>query len=530
MQKSCASSVVLTVLLLVLLTSGVPPVAMAQARDGGTLRIAASSIQQLDPYKTAANDEISACSLVYDPLFILSKDNFKPIPHLAASWENPDEKTWVFHLRKGVLFHDGNAVFPKGTRRELTADDVVYSIERFRKVSTAFVLGDIASVKAQDKYTVVIKTTRPEPFLVNDPNRLARVVVMAREAVEKLGEDGVAKTPIGTGPFKLKSFTPDQGLVFEKNPNYWLPVHLDRVEFVVIPDPTVQTMALSAGEIDVVPYLFNVDAVATLSKDANLILLSRGGSYRGLGINVKTSPFDERAVRDAIAKMLDIDSAVKAVVGKFGERAYGQCPPWVPFGYDPSLKNLWPHDPKAGLAELAKAGFKDTNGDGILDRNGQPLKVQIKTIPGSQVRVLTILATQLKELGIDASVLQQDAAVWVDDLVKGNNTGLFFDFSYAGTTGLHSLFHSSMIGKSNTHFYSNPQVDSLLDQALGTTDDKKLASLWKQAQRKIMEDRAAIPLYFEWGYSVCNKKVNDWVPPWGGLHLVSVENNVWLSR
>ncbi|MCR4403593.1 MAG: ABC transporter substrate-binding protein [Firmicutes bacterium] len=513
---------------LVLLVLSVPAV-VAQPKSGGTLRIAASSIQQLDPYKTAANDEINAFSLAYDPLFILSKDDFKPIPHLAESWENPDDKTWVFHLRKGVLFHDGNAVFPKGTKREVTAEDVVYSIERFRKVSTAFVIGDIASVKALDRYTVEIKTSRPEPFLVNDPNRLARVVVMAREAVEKLGEDGVAKTPIGTGPFKLRSFTPDQGLVFEKNPNYWLPVYLDRVEFVVIPDPTVQTMALSAGEVDVVPYLFNVDAVTTLSKDANLRLYSRGGSYRGLGFNVKTAPFDEWEVRDAIAKMLDVDSAVKAVVGKFGERAYGQCPPWVTFGYDPSLKSLWPYDPKAGLAQLAKAGFKDTNGDGILDRGGRPLKVEIKTIAGSQVRVLTILATQLKQLGIDASILQQDTAVWVDDLLQGN-TGVFFDFSYAGTTGLHSLFHSSMIGKSNTHFYSNSVVDSLLDQALGTTDGKKLASLWKQAQRKIMEDRAAIPLYFEWGYSVCNKNVNDWVPPWGGLHLVSTENNVWLSK
>lgn len=528
MLRRCGSPLAVAVLLFLALTVSVPA-AMAQPKSGGVLRIVATSVQQLDPYKTAANDEIHAISLVYDPLFILSKDNFKPAPHLAESWENPDDRTWIFHLRKGVLFHDGNSVFPKGTRRELTADDVVYSIERFRKVSTAFTLGEISSVKALDRFTVEIKTPHPEPFLVNDPNRLARVVVMAREVVEKLGEDGVAKNPIGTGPFKLKNFVPDQGLVFEKNPNYWLPVYLDRVEFVVIPDPTVQTIALSSGEVDVIPYLFNVDAMATLAKDSNLKLYSRGGSYRGLGFNVKTPPFDELAVRDAIAKMLDIDSAFKSVIGQFGERAYGQCPPWVPFGYDPSLKSLWPYNPKAGLEQLARAGFKDTNGDGILDRNGQPLKVQIKAIPGSQVRVLTILATQLKELGIDASVLQQDVAVWVDDLIKGN-TGVFFDFSFAGTTGLHSLFHGSMIGKTNTHFYANSAVDALLDQATRTVDQKKLGDLWRQAQRKIMEDRAAIPLYFEWGYSVVNKKVNDWVPPWGGLHLVSLENNVWLSK
>ncbi|NLM64491.1 MAG: ABC transporter substrate-binding protein, partial [Firmicutes bacterium] len=250
---------------------------------------------------------------------------------------------------------------------------------------------------------------------------------------------------------------------------------------------------------------------------------------RGIGFNVTTPPFDEFAVRDAISKAVDIDAAFNAVVAPHGERAYGQCPPWVPHGYDPSLKEIWKYDPKEAVEILNAAGFRDTNGDGILDRNGQPLKVEIKTIPGSQIRVLTILATQLRQIGIDASVLQQDVAVWADDVINGN-TGVFFDFSFAGATGLHSLFHSSVIGMTNGHYYSNPEVDSLLDQALSTTDPEAIASNWKQAQRKIMEDRAALPLYFEWAYAIVSDKVHDFVPAWGGLHLVSLENNVWLSR
>jgi len=529
-QQDMSKRTVLAIVAALLLVSASTVVLGAGPTKGGTLKIAASSIQQLDPYKTAANDETNLCGLVFDPLVVIGKDSFEPKPHLAQSWEMPDENTWVFHIRKGVYFQEGNEVFKKGAKREVTADDVVYSINRFINVSTAFTLGPIKSVKALDRYTVEIKTPEPSPFLVSDPNRLPSVGIVPREAIEKLGEDGFARKPIGSGPFQLKSFSPDKGAVLERNPRYWLPVYLDKVEFVVIPDPTVQVMAVTSGQVDIITYLVNMDAMPTISKNRKLAAVrGRGGSYRGLGFNVTVSPFDEFAVRDAISKAMNIDAAFNAVVAPHGQRAYGQCPPWVAHGYDPSLKSLWKYDPKEAVAILNKAGFRDTNGDGILDRNGQPLKVEIKTVPGSQVRVLTILATQLRQIGIDASVVQQDTAVWVSDIM-GGKSGVFFDFSFAGTTGLHSLFHSEAIGKTNGHFYADSTVDSLLDQALRTTDMKKLSSLWKQAQRKIMEDRASIPLYFEWGYSVVNKKVNDYVSPWGGLHLVTLENNVWISK
>ncbi|HEY8531068.1 MAG TPA: ABC transporter substrate-binding protein, partial [Limnochorda sp.] len=105
---------------------------------GSSLRIAAFTIQQLDPYKLTSDDEVNVYNLIFDALIVPSPHDGRPIPHLAESWETPDETTWIFHLRKGVYFQDGNPVFPEGQAREVTADDVVYSIERFQKVSTAF--------------------------------------------------------------------------------------------------------------------------------------------------------------------------------------------------------------------------------------------------------------------------------------------------------------------------------------------------------------------------------------------------------
>ena len=500
----------------------------AAPQPGGTLRIAAMSIQQLDPYKSASNDEIHAFSPIFDTLFIIGREGFEPVPHLAERWENVDDRTWRFYLRRGVRFQDGNAVFPEGQGREVTAEDVVYSIQRFMEVSTAFYLGEIEQVRALDRYTVEIRTAHPDPFLIQDPNRLARVAIVPREAVELLGEDGFAKNPIGSGPFELVRFVPDQTVILQRNEDYWLPVYLDRVEFVFIPDPTVQVIALSAGEVDVIPYLLNVDAAEVIARNPELELVGRGGSYRGIGFNVTKPPFDDWRVRDALSKAMNIDVAVQSVVGSLGERAYGQVPPWVPFGYDPTLAELWEYDPEGALAQLAAAGYTERTPDGFLAKDGKPLSFEIHVIPGTHMRVFTILVTQLRELGIDAKLLQQELGTWVDDLLSGR-AGIFFDFSFAGTTGLHSLFHSNSIGRSNAHYYANPEVDALLDQASRTVDMDEVSRLWKAAQRLIVQDRVFIPLYFEQGFSAINRRVRDWVPPWGGLHLVSLENNVYLE-
>jgi peptide/nickel transport system substrate-binding protein len=506
---------------------GVGTTAVAQ-QQGGTLRIAYTSIQQLDPFKSAANNETDAASLVFDALFVISDDDFQPVPHLAESWRAIDDTTWEFTLRQGVMFQDGNEVFPAGEAREVTADDVVYSVERFLEVSTAFNLGNVESAEAVDRYTVRITTADPDPFLIPDANRLARVYVIPREAVDHFGEEGFARNPIGSGPFKLESFVPDQRVRFVRNEDYWLPVNLDAVEFVFIPDPTVQLIAIEAGEVDAITYVFNIDSVAQVEATPGLVLHARGGSYRGLGFNVTTPPFDEFAVRDAISKAMDIDAAVEAVIAPFGMRAYGQVPPWVEFEQDPSLADLWTYDPDEALAILAEEGF--TPGpDGILQRDGVRLSFPVKTIAGSQVRVLTILVTQLQQLGIDARLQQQDVAVWAEDLQTGNDTGMFFNYSFAGTTGLDSLFHSRNRGATNTAFYSNPEVDELLDLASRSLDFEQRNAAWLEAQRLIMADRAGIPLYFEFGYSIVNERVKDWIVPWSGLDLVSLQNNVYLE-
>ena len=493
-----------------------------------TLRYAVGDLENIDPMDLGGrNADISVASQICDNLVFLGKDDFLPKPELAVSWEAVDDLTWIFHIREGVMFQDGNAVFAEGEARELTADDVVYSINRAKEMATYLVLGEIESATAVDRYTVEVKTFEPAPFLL-DVHHLASVMIVPHEAVEILGAD-MTTSPIGSGPFEIREFIPGEKAVLERNEDYWMTPNLDRVEVIVIPDPAASVIALEAGEIDVLSYGPADEGPRLL--DAGFQLAGRGGSYRGVGFNVTQPPFDDYRVRRAISLALDVDSIWKAVIPEdFGERAYGQVPPWVPMGYDPEgLMDLDGYDTGEALALFADAGWTDSDGDGWLDKNGEKLSFEMKCFGGAQVRVFTIIATDLQALGIEATVLQQDVGVWVDDLLSGN-TGMFFDFSYAGTTGLYSMFHSSLITQSNTHFYSNPEVDSYLDQANVTVDYAERSRLWKAAQRLIVEDQAIIPLYFEVVTTYVAPYVKDFVSEWGTLELVSSENNVYIEN
>jgi len=516
-------------LIIGLLAAFTVSLAAAEAERGGVLRIRAKDLQNIDGQQLLGrNDDISVSYQVYDPLIHLD-EGAMPRPGLAESWETTDDTTWIFHLRHGVTFQDGNEVFPEGQGREVVAEDIVYSINRAEELAGDLDLRAITSVRALDRYTVEIKTAHPDAFLL-DIHHLGRLMIVPQEAVEQLGEDFSVR-PVGSGPFEVVSFVPGERAVLRRNEDYWIPVNLDGVEFAVIPDPDTARIALEAGEIDLDGYV-DVKVAVELVKEG-FVVRAMGYSYRGIGFNVTRAPFDDWRVRMALSMMLDIDTAWKAVVPEgFGERAYGQVPPSVPMGYDPQgLKPLHEYNPDEGLQLLADAGWTDSDGDGFLDKNGERLTIAMEIYQNpTGIGVFTILVTQLLELGIDARVSQLDTSVWVDDLLTGKGSGIFFDFSYAGPTGLYSLFHTATIGASNTHFYSNPAVDYLLDRAARTIDFDKRSSLWKRAQRIIVEDRVIIPLFFEASPGAASPKVHEWDASLGFVRLVTPDHNAWIEQ
>ena len=501
------------------------------SKKGGVLTIRGTDLQNIDPMQLLGrNDDVYIANQVFDSLVFPSAiegKELEPAPLLAKSWDRPDDRTWIFHIREGVTFQDGNEVFPEGEGRELVADDVVYSINRAIDMAENLMLGSIVNVEAVDKYTVKVETDEPQPFLLHS-HYLDGVQIVPREAVEQLG-DRITTHPVGSGPFEIESFTPGEEAVLKRNEDYWLPVNLDGIRYIVIPDSTSGVLALESGRVDL-NVMVPTDEAPRLIEEG-FTVKTRAYSYRGIGFNVTTPPFDDWRVREAISMALDVDTAWKAVIpSELGVRAYGQVPPVFSMGYDPEgLKPLDEFNPEEAKKLLADAGWKDSDGDGVLDKDGKPLSFDVKTFGGAQVRVLTILVTQLKEMGIDANILQQDISVWADDLINGNS-GAFFDFSYAGLTGLKSMFHGDNIKASNTHYYDNPAVNYLLDRASRTMNFEDRSSFWKRAQRIVVEDRAIIPMFFEGTPSVASPNVKDWIAPGWGMQIVTPENNVWLEE
>jgi peptide/nickel transport system substrate-binding protein len=509
-----------------LVLSALPDPHVGAAEVTRTLTIAVPSVGTLDPIMTNSDYDYAVLSQIFDSLVRTGKDGH-PIPDLALSWQNPNDTTWEFRLRRGVTWHDGNAVFPRGQTREVTAEDVKYTYERIRNPATkspfAGALQSIKEITAVTPYLLRITTAYPDPFLL-DVIRLAGIAIIPREAVEKLGPQGFARNPVGSGPFKFQEFVPDDHVTLVRNDRYFIEPNLARVVFRIIPDSAVAVFSLEAGNIDIA-LLIPPDDVARLRRNPHVVLYpSPLAYYRGLGFNLKQPPFDDIRVRRAISMAIDIDAAVRNVFGDNAIRAYGQVPPTI-LGHDPTLKDLWKYDPSAAQRLLAEAGWSP-GPDGVLQKGGQRLVADIKTLNETgRVRIVTIVATDLKKLGIDARVVPQETGTWVADLQRGN-TGLFMDFAYSGATGLYALFHSKNIGTSNTHFYSNPEVDRLLDEGSRTIDPRRREPIWKRAQRQVMQDVVVIPLYFERSHSATKSTVKGYIPQRWNLNLVSVESNV----
>src|SRR5258706_294435 len=221
------------------------------AKRGGTLVVRSGPLRGIDPHLETWGAALQVIHQTYNALLKFNHDGTKMLPDLAESWEQKDDLTYSFKLRQGVRFHN----VPPVNGRELTSEDVKYSIERQMtdqpgKFQHAyFFLGKLASIQTPDKYTVVFKTKEPyAPFL----NYIANpwTVIVAREVVEKHGD--LQRHAIGTGPFVMQEYRREQEAVFVKNPSYFkkgLP-YLDEVRIQYVIDPVAATAAVRGHQTD----------------------------------------------------------------------------------------------------------------------------------------------------------------------------------------------------------------------------------------------------------------------------------------
>jgi peptide/nickel transport system substrate-binding protein len=486
--------------------------AAPEGKPGGTLHLAMDRDPvSLDPHIEASYRTLWTIGGVYNKPLRLTSD-LKVTMDLAESFEQPDPTTLVLKLRKGVKFHN---VAP-ASGREMTAEDVIYSISRIRTPKPEFQRGymfeAISDMQATDASTVRIKLSQPFAPLLNYIANPFTVIV-PREVVEAKGD--LRSTAVGTGPFTLAEA--QQGVAYKlaKNPAYWQSgrPYLDGTELRIIPDPASRVSAFRAKQLDL-EQMEDQD-VQEFKKDRSVSVqeTAQGGWY-SVRYNTTKPPFNDPRLRKAIDLVIDRKDIIALVAGGAGAPMGPVSPSLGDWALaDADLEKLpgYRSDKTADIAEakklIAAAGVADFP---------PPLLFYIPAQIDEQIAVA--MQQQLIKAGINAKLEKVDYAAWTPRLLKKD---FFFTMAPSGFRDnpdeyLYALFYST--ASRNDTGYANPEVDRMLDAQRTELDEAKRKKLVVDIQKKLLETE----LPNSWLYT---SNVNEAMYPYVKGYKVTYSHN-----
>ena len=485
--------------------------AQAPAR-GGTLRIGwIPAAKTLDPHYSVEFSERYVCYMVFNTLVSLDK-GFNVVPELARAWQvSPDGKRVTFQLQRGVKFHDGT---------DFNAEAVKWNIERIldpqnKSPQRAPLEPAIASVTVVDPNTVAIDLKKPfAPLLAALAERPGFIV--SPTAAKQMGQD-FGQRPVGTGPFKFVEWVRDSQVTLERFPDYWEKgkPHLDRVIFRVVPDPTVRLTMVRTGEVDIAT---DVDAkdIPGIRNEASLRIseMKPAARWTALQWRVDEPPFNNKALRQAIALAIDRNEIRDVLLRGFGEAARGPVSPGL-WWSDPAFQGIL-LDLELAKKKLAEAGYP----------NGFRAKFVVENTP-QWIRQTELLQAQLQKINVSLDVEPVNPADAYSRIVQKKTNWTHTRWAQrADPNGLlYILFHSK--GNANTTGYSNPKVDELLDQASAIYEVERRRPLYYQADRLITDDVPYVFLNYTAEFAVMGRKVQNWswIPD-----LIPRFRDLWLEK
>ena len=454
------------------------PAAAQTPKRGGTLVVAADvSPPGLDPQKSAAAHSWMIAEHVYSNL--LRRDpKMNIVGDLAESWQVVSDTTFVFKLRKGVMWHHG---------RELVADDVKYSFERMLDEKTASPWRSnwliIDRIETPDRATVRFVIKRPfAPFFsyLATPHYSA---IVPRDLVEKHGD--LQKNGSGTGPFVLERFVPDNTVVLKRNPSYYetgLP-YLDGLEYRIIPDEAARLAALRAGTVH---YLWSVDPLIDrqLQGAAGIGLREPDGycAQHGMAFNQTKAPFTDVRVRRAVSVGINRKEIIASVLRGHGAISTKIPPCDAPFGYSGDDKGLpfYAHDPALAKRLLGEAGFA----------NGLDTTLEVSPRFPQTVRTGEVMKEQLAGSDIRVTLKQVEWGAALKNFVRTEYEGMsMIPLVWQPDPDAHvyDIFHSG--SNINLGKFRDAQVDQLVEQGRTTLDRDKRIAIYRDLQRH-MADQA----------------------------------------
>jgi len=450
--------------------------------DPNTLvMIIESSPTNLDPRVGLDAQSERIDNLIFDDL--LSRgDDLNVAPGLAERWEIPDPLTYVFHLHRGVRFHDG---------RPLTSRDVKWTFD-------SLLQGKIRSTKAA-VYRFVDHIDAPDVDIVifhmkeADSPLLWSLSDGAIGIVPYGSGDEMSRHPIGSGPFKFVSAETDKEVILECNDDYWgEKAKLARVRFSVVPDATTRALELRKGSADATINALTADTVLTLVRQPSLAVERAPGTVLAyLGFNLRDPILKDARVRQAIAYALDRKPMIEYLWRGQAQPARSVLPPqsWAYNGDVPA----YDHDPAKARQLLDAAGYPAVN--------GVRFHIIMKTSTDENTRLMVaVMQQQLREVGIALDIRSFEFATFFADVTHG--TFQMYGLRWTGGNEDPDIFEYAFDtakfppNGANRGYYSNPRVDALIDQARREVDPRVRKPLYAEVQSILAEELPYIDLWY----------------------------------
>jgi peptide/nickel transport system substrate-binding protein len=452
-----------------------------QAKSGGTLKIAwEADITGLDPHMSSGIQAQWLVGNLYTSLVTVD-ENLNYIPELAESWDVKDDgKTYVFHLRKGVKFHDGTDFDAEAVKfnflrisGRLDADEKPFAAPFFTAVE---------SVDAVDAHTVQFNLKSASYTLIPALG-VYRVgfLQLSPTAYKTYGKKDIHMHPIGTGPFKFARWEQNNIIVLEKNPNYFktgLP-YLDRLEFKIMKEGVTRATALRAREVDFVT-VFPREHADRVAKDPKIQL------YRGLDtahvfipFNNQRPPFDNPNVRIALMGYgIDRQAIAKTALLGYGNPLWSGIPPGSKDHVD--FPEMYPYNPEKAKAMLKEAGFDAKN----------PLTYTIMTHGAEPAlpNIATIIKTQLAKIGVDVTVEVLDRPIFLKRLTTTKEYDQVVNFSSHIVDPFGRSFVLDSRQGANAANHNDPQVDAILDRLALAPTAEEFSRLGRELQEYLYKN------------------------------------------
>jgi ABC-type transport system substrate-binding protein len=465
-----------------------PDTAPTEAR--GVLRIAQGTDPvTLDAHRVTDSPTASVVQHIVEPLFNISHEDGSLEPGLALSGEMGDDGlSWTIRLREGVMFHDGTPFNAEAVRANLER-----ILDPDNAITFRFLVARITEVEVEDEYTVILRTEEPfAPMLAHLTH--SSIGMMSPQALESMSDEELADNPVGTGPFTVASWTRGERIVLERNPDYWgESATIERLEFITAREDGARMVLIETGEADIAVRVPSEDIQRLDALNNVRVDVTTGLRTIYIGFNTQAEPFNDPRVRQAMNYAINKEEIVEFILGGQARVSDAPIAPNV-FGY--TAAGPYEYDPERARELLAEAGY----GDGLTFTFVHPTGRYMQ-----DARIADAVRSQLAEIGVTAELQTMEWAQYLEHTnrpLEETDVQMFMlgwgtvtaDADY----GLWALFHTSehVPAGSNRAFYSNPEVDQLLEQGR-TAEAGEREGIYADAIRILWEDAPWLYLYSE---------------------------------